>query len=189
MNKNPITFGAMALMLGTVLIAPTADAFWGGGEENGITSERFTEMKQIFASYSSVEVFQEAMQEKREARKVERAAMKEKISHEITKIENGVVIKVTSDDADIVEKIQKKQEEKGERRHGAKDITRTVVELENGLQITMTTTDSERLEKMYERADNEWEGMERRGRYNGEMFGQKRGHRNGQGRGQGKMQR
>lgn len=181
MNKKTITFGAMVLSLGAgaLLITPTVNAFSGGGQEGEMTAERFIEMKQMFASYSSVEAFQEAMQEKREARQVEREAMKEKISHEITKIENGVVIKVTSDDANIVEKIQENQEKKGNREHGAEDITRTVVEIEDGLQITMTTTDSDRLEKMHERADNGWEMKgDRQGGKDGNRKG-RRGGRNG----------
>ncbi len=190
MNKKIATFGVAVLSVGAILITPTADAFWGMGNNKDNTAESFTSFQQIVQSFTSWESFHEAMEAKREERRAEREAMKEQITHTSTKIDNGVILTITSDDISVVEQIKenhaKKTERKGNREN---NLTRTVVEIDNGLQITITTEDADALTRLHDRADNGWENMGRHGKNKRSMKKEgKRGHGNGQGRGQGRMQ-
>ncbi len=162
MNKKIIGLGVATLSLGVMLVTPTANAFWGGN-----TSESFTEMKQMIQSFNSWEDFREAMKEKREAGKVERETMQEKVSHEVEKLENGVVITTTTDDADVLEKM-KERHEKGENRQGRnqENVVRLVETLENGFRTTITTEDEDTLTRLHDRADNGWKMNRRHGKRN-----------------------
>jgi hypothetical protein len=180
MNKKTITFGAMALSLGAVLITPTVDAFWGGrGGE--MSQEKFTEMKQMVNSYSTVEEFQEAMKTKNEEMRAEHEAMKNLVSHEVEKIDNGVIVTATTEDADALAKMKERHEEMGEREMKNENITQTVVELDNGFKTTITTDDEDTLSRLYERADNGWDEMGK-GKHMGKMDGEMNGKRKGQGK-------
>ncbi len=174
MNKKTLGIGLTALSLGAVLITPTADAFWGGNG-NGVNSqEKFVEMQQMMQSFSSWEDFNKAMTEKRESRKAERSTMRDQISHEAKKIENGVVITITTDNAEALEKMQKRHENRANRDGKFREnVSRSEETLENGFRITMTTEDSDTLTRLHERADNGWKMGKRRGGQRGH------GNRNG----------
>lgn len=186
MNKKTITFGAMALSLGALLITPTADAFWGGrGGE--MSQDRFTEMKQMIQSFSSVEDFQAAMKTKHEEMKATHEAMRNLISRVVEKIENGVIVTATTDDADALAQMKERHEKMEGKEMKNEDITRTVVELDNGFKTTLTTDNEVILSRLHERADSGWNEMgrgNRMGKMNGEMKGKHRGQ--GEGRGFGK---
>lgn len=186
MNKKTITFGAVALSLGAFLITPTADAFWGGrGGE--MSQDQFTEMKQMIQSFTSVEDFQAAMQAKHEEMKAEHEAMKKLVSHEVEKIDNGVVITITTEDAEALAKMKKRHEKMDAKEVKNRNITRTVEALNNGFKTTLTTDDPDTLERLYRRAENGWNEMEREnhmGRMNGEMNGKRKGNMKGRGFGQ-----
>jgi len=79
-KKLGIGLASTALAL-SIFAAPTADAFFGGGQggDHGnrpeMTQERFEEMKQLFLS-GDFESFKTAMEAKRAERQAERETMK-----------------------------------------------------------------------------------------------------------------
>ena len=179
MNKKITTLGVSALMFGALLITPTADAFWGGGQDK--TPESFTSFQQMVQSFTSWDDFKEAMKVQHEERKSERDAMKEKISHEAAKTDTGVIMTVTTDDADALEKMKERHEKMSDRENKNENVTRTVVELSNGFQTTITTNDADTLTRLHERADDGWGKMGRHGKRgqgmrNGNRGEGKRGH-------------
>ncbi len=193
MNKKIATFGVVALSVGAILITPTADAFWGMGNTDK-TAESFTSFQQMVQSFTSWESFREAMAERRAERKIEQEAhreeMKENVSRKVEKIDNGVIITVTTDDVEALETMKARHEKMSDRqRRNRENVSRSIETLENGFRTTLTTDDSEALTRLHNRADNGWQGgMGRQGKYDGEMNG-KRGGGHGKRGGQGKMYR
>ncbi len=70
---------------------------------------------------------------------------KQDVTRSVEKIDNGVVITLTSDDADVVQKLQDHQPQ-----HEMENVTRTVVNLDNGVQITLTSDDADTVQKLQE---------------------------------------
>ncbi|HEY5713741.1 MAG TPA: hypothetical protein VIT68_00105 [Candidatus Gracilibacteria bacterium] len=130
-----------ALVVAPFVFGSQANAFWGGGFDE----DRFTEMKTMFSQHSTFESFKSAMEAKRAERKAafdnmtdeEKAAMKakrggrggkggfgkghgfgENVERTTENIANGVIITLTSDDADVIEKLQTRGAHKGGRGFG-----------------------------------------------------------------------
>ena len=166
MNKK-IIGTSLAIMLGLVAFGST-NAFWGqNNSQNQMTSERFEEMKTMFSSATSMEDFMKI----REGMRAERRNSREKTVRNVENIDNGIVLTITSDDAEIVEKIQnrERQDSKNEA------VNKTVEEVSNGIKITITSDDAELVEKIQERSGKR---MEKRGNR-----GNKGNRRRGKGRG------
>lgn len=74
------------------------------------------------------------------------------VTHSVEKIDNGVVITLTTDDATILQQLQDFAQQ--EPAHGPmqdlQDVTRTVELLENGAQITLTSTNADTVQKLQE---------------------------------------
>lgn len=159
MNKKLIGFGVAALSLASFAIVPTTNAFFGGGEKGMMSQERFEEMREMFLSYDSVEDFHAAMQVRMEAMRQEREAVQGKISREVTKIDNGVKVLISSEDPTQVAKIQKRHARASENAPSFHNISRTVENIENGVVLTITSDDEEVVEQIQSR---EIRGMEAR---------------------------
>ena len=76
--------------------------------------------------------------------------MKDSIIHTVENIENGVVKTMTSDNADVVIKIQSRGVENTPQKE---NVTRTVEQLSNGIRVTTTSNDPEIVERMQNRTD------------------------------------
>ena len=85
--------------------------------------------------------------------------LRDKVERVVNNIDNGIEIVVTSDDPEIVAKLQSR---KG-RSPRNEVITRTKVNLENGIKITVTADDEELVEKIQKRKDHKRKRGGRRG--------------------------
>lgn len=75
----------------------------------------------------------------------------EEVNRSESKISNGVQITITTENAEILEKLQEDDMPKKERPNN--NITRTQVNTDNGVIITKTSDDPEVVEKMHEKLD------------------------------------
>ena len=82
------------------------------------------------------------------------------VNHEITQLDNGIAIDITSDDSKVVEKIQSKKP------HAPKDDSVSVSSenLDNGVRVTITSDDADVVEKIQSRSSKGPRGMRRGGR-------------------------
>lgn len=75
----------------------------------------------------------------------------QKLTRTVEKIDNGVVITLTTDDADTLTKLQD-FEANADQHHGPlqdmQNVTRTIVQLDNGVQITLTSDDAATVQKL-----------------------------------------
>lgn len=184
--KKLLTISAIALV--PVVAASSANAFWGGN----FNQERFTEMKTLFSQNSDFESFQTAIKAKREERRAafenmtdeekeafraenkgrhgrkgshgERDGLGKEVERTIENISNGIVMTMTSEDAEVVEKLQNREDKKPNR----DEVTRTVVKISNGIKVTITSDDEEIVEKIQNREKRE-------GKHSGRGRGQGRG--------------
>jgi|GEM_PF-5282280 len=83
----------------------------------------------------------------------------EDINREVTYLDNGVEIEITSDDAELVEKIQERHNgEKFEHRKNAPEdapeIDMNVELIDDGVILTITADDADAVEKIQEHAEN-----------------------------------
>ncbi len=146
MKKSIYNFALALLVLGTSVAS--ASAFWGGPQ---MTSDRFDEFKAIVSQSDTFEAFQESMKTIREAHKAEMESMKEKITHSVENIDNGVVKIVTSNDAEVVAHLQSRHENRPER--GREEVTHSVENISNGVKITITSDDPEIVERIQSRSE------------------------------------
>lgn len=73
------------------------------------------------------------------------------VDRSVEKIENGVVLTLTTDDADTLQKLQDWSTETPDHEpEFMQNVTRTVVQLDNGVQITLTSDDSDTVTKLQE---------------------------------------
>lgn len=194
--KKSYILPALALVFGTTLATATVDASWGqngqgrmGGRQM-MTQERFDLMREYFVN-NDFEGLQMAIQtwrdERQSERETRRAYRQENITRSVENIDNGVVMILTSDDAELVEDLQSR--EHPQPRH--EDVTRTVETLSNGVKITITSTNADEVELIQDRHKDGARGHGQRmgkgrGQGAGEFGGQRRGK--GQGRGQGRWE-
>ncbi len=186
MNKKTIGLGMASLSLGAMLLVPTADAFFGRGGEQERTPEMFAEMQQMVQSANSWEDLEAAREATREARQ-------SLVFHEVEKIDNGVIVTITTDDADALARMRERQEN-GQNGNGQglnrENVSRSIETLANGARITITTDDADTLERLHARADEGWKMGRGHGRGGRGMKGQGMGQgqdgsfKRGQGRGQ-----
>lgn len=88
----------------------------------------------------------------------DREAMQElhqQITHEITKLDNGIQMTITSENAEALEFIREHEEKHSQKQRDNVNVTTT--DLDNGVQVTITSEDSEVIEKLHERADRDLE--------------------------------
>lgn len=84
----------------------------------------------------------------------------ESVDREITYLDNGVEIEITSDDAEVVEKIQERHSGDKPEREGknapedAPEIDMEVEMIEDGVILTITTDDADAVERIQEHAEN-----------------------------------
>ncbi len=150
MNKKLLALG-VAVATGTVALASSASAFWGGGMD--MTADKFAEFKTMVAQSSDFESFREAMDARREAMQAEREAFQEKIDHSVENIDNGVIRTITSDDADVVAKLQSREQRERKGPH-AEDVSRVVENISNGIKITITSDDADMVERIQNQSEN-----------------------------------
>jgi hypothetical protein len=165
MKKSIFNFALALLVLGTSVAS--ANAFMGGRQ---MTPDRFAEFKAIVTQSDTFEAFQESMKTIREEHKADRENMKDSITHAVELLDNGVVKTITSDDAEVVAKIQSRHENMPKR--DKENVTHTVENIDNGVKITITSDDPELVEKIQKHSDKE-------------EFGKKRGGRRGMEKGEG----
>lgn len=74
----------------------------------------------------------------------------ENVDRSLEEIDNGVVITLTTDDADTLEKLQQMEEnlDESKRPDFMQEVERSVEILDNGVQITLTSEDAEIVEKL-----------------------------------------
>jgi acylphosphatase len=77
---------------------------------------------------------------------------KSEIERTVENIENGVVVTLTSDDPDTVERLQDIPEHPPQGGMGHENVEREVEILDNGVKFTLTSDDSEIVEKLQEHA-------------------------------------
>lgn len=163
MKKLNYATGLMALAV--IATTSSAFAFVPGGLGNG---ER---VKPTFETLENgVQITFEGLSEEMEAKIIERktkmSERHENVELNITDGADNLVITLTTDDAETLEKIQNKRHKKG-KRHGQKHsgmksmIDKTVENLDNGVQITLTTEDADALEKIQN--SDRHEGKEKEG--------------------------
>lgn len=97
----------------------------------------------------------------REQHKAEMESMQEKITRSVENIENGIVQTVTSDDADIVAKIQTQHSNMPQR--GNDKISRIVENITNGVKITITSDDADMVEHLQNRSEKGMGRMDKMG--------------------------
>lgn len=78
----------------------------------------------------------------------------EEVDREVTLLDNGVQIEITSDVADVVEHIQNFHN--GEHNKGPKDeeVDFSVEMTDNGVIVTITSENAEKVEKIQDRSEN-----------------------------------
>lgn len=77
--------------------------------------------------------------------------MNPEVNRSVENIDNGVVITLTTDDAEVLEKLQTVPAEMPDRFPGDEDdITRSIEKIENGIVLTITSEDPETVEKIQE---------------------------------------
>lgn len=77
-----------------------------------------------------------------------------KVERSVEDIENGVVITLTTDDADTLTKLQNKADEApADDAPFADEVTREIILLDNGIQITLTSDDPSVVEKLQNMPD------------------------------------
>ena len=75
------------------------------------------------------------------------------VERSVEDIENGVIITLTTDDADTLEKLQNMPDEAPEDAPFADEVTREITLLDNGVQITLTSEDATVVEKLQNMPD------------------------------------
>ena len=106
-------------MMTVAFISPSSASF-GRGENSNSGSGNFAQMRELSDS----------------------------IERSVENIDNGVIITMTSDDADAVEMLQSR-EAKGPQND---DVTRTQENIDNGVRITITSDDEDTVAKIQEHA-------------------------------------
>ncbi|NJP03902.1 hypothetical protein HC823_01365 [Candidatus Gracilibacteria bacterium] len=173
MNKKLLALG-VAVATGTVALASSASAFWGGD----MTAEKFEEFKTMVSQSVDFESFRETMKSRHEGMKAEREAFQESITRSVENIDNGVIQTLTSEDPEVVTKLQSREDREPQGPH-AEDISRVVENISNGIKITLTSDDAEIVERIQNRAENPNMGkgghgkqkLGRRGNGEGREFG------------------
>lgn len=128
------------VIVGSLLTASAVAAFSGG--------------KGLKGNFDSEE-FQAKMAEK----KALMEQMQEEVDHVVTPIENGVEITVTTDNPELLEKIQNRPERTPRHPEMETETEKSVEELENGIKITITSDDPELVEKIQTRAEEKPFGL------------------------------
>ncbi|MCF7905732.1 hypothetical protein K9L63_00885 [Candidatus Gracilibacteria bacterium] len=145
MKISKIAFGSLALMAGFVLTSSLAHAF-GGGQWGAFSEDRFNEIKQMFQN-NDFESFKSQMEAKRAERQAEQVKFKESVTRTTENTANGVVMTITSTDANVVARLQAGKERMP--RDNDK-VQKTVENLSNGVRITMTSDDTEIVTRLQE---------------------------------------
>ncbi|MCF7917876.1 hypothetical protein K9L27_02640 [Candidatus Gracilibacteria bacterium] len=156
MKTKNIVLGSLALI--ATFFLSSANAFWGGGEGRNLTQEKFEEMKQLFTNntFESFKTIMEAKREEMKAKHEEMQTLRETITRNVENIDNGVVITMTSDNADAVAHLQYRENEKEPRQEG---VTKVTENISNGIRITITSDDEDMIEKLQTRHSDESTGL------------------------------
>ncbi len=91
---------------------------------------------------------------------LEREIMQTLVDHEVSVLENGFSVTVTSDVEEIADIIIAREENASER-EAPENVERTVEVLSNGIRMTVTSDDSETASRLVERAERMIEREER----------------------------
>lgn len=78
----------------------------------------------------------------------------ENVTRTVEDIDNGVIITLTTDDADTLEKLQNPPADDQDKGPLADEVTREITLLENGIQITLTSDDETVVEKLQNMEDH-----------------------------------
>lgn len=146
---------AYALPVLAVLGVSTADAAWGNYSDEDRQQFR-QELRQNFQGNKNFGNFEKREFSGKKRGKFARRGMHqnmEGVEHNVTKLSNGLRVVMTSDDSEVVTKLQEQATNRSERAQNRENVNVTVTNLSNGVQIDTTTTDAEILEKMHEKAD------------------------------------
>lgn len=86
--------------------------------------------------------------------KIERPALFEEIERELTYLDNGIQIEITSDNEEAVEKIQERHaNEKAPKNANEHDVIRSVENITDGVIVTITSDDPDEVNRIQEFAD------------------------------------
>jgi len=156
MKKSTYATGLMAL----AVLATTTSAFAFNANHTKPTFETLDNGVQITFEGLSAE-----MEAKIIERKTKLAEKRENIDLNIVDGEDNLVITLTTEDAETLEKLQNKKNRANRRFSEGRGIrsklTKTVENLDNGVQVTITTEDAEALEKIQN--SDRHEGKEKEG--------------------------
>lgn len=128
MKKFITTSGLALALIGTGFAMPAAAQSFDAGDSERPTFEQRGERGQA----------------QRRARK----NLGDDVTKTVSKIDNGIILTLTTEDADLLTKIQARENKK-ER----ENVTTSKVNIANGVQLTITSDDAETVAKMHERAD------------------------------------
>jgi len=104
-------FGWGTLALAIAVLPTSSHAFFRHMDQG-----QYEELKNLIQQHNDVESFLEAVKAKKEARRAERKAMKESLTHNTENIDNGIIKTITSDDPEIVKKLQTRMSRRGQGR-------------------------------------------------------------------------
>jgi len=125
-------------------------------------------MKQLFLN-NDFESFKVKMQKMQEERQAEQKKFQDSVTREVTNIDNGIVMTMTSSNPEIVAKLQAPREERGPKHDDVQNVTENI---ENGVRITITSTDADTVTRLQTKKEGKGFGMHGRGQIGG-------GHRGG----------
>jgi hypothetical protein len=174
MNKKLLGLGVV-LATGGIALATSVGAFWGGN----MTADKFQEFKAMVSQSTDFESFRAAMKVQRGDMMGQRQNFQDKVSFSVENIENGVIRTITSEDADVVSKLQSREMKTPKN----ENVTRTVENISNGVKITITSEDADEVTHIQSQGENPRMG----GRGQGGKHGFGKGNRKGgEGRGFGR---
>jgi len=143
MKISKIALGSLASAFVLLLTLSTSFANMGEMRSERIgdnfSEEHFNEMKQMFLN-NDYESFKAQMEIKRAERQTEQKKFQENVTRTTENIDNGVVMTLTSDDADVVTHLQERKEREP---RDNENVQKTIENLSNGVRITITSDDAE----------------------------------------------
>ena len=171
MKISEIVLGSLAVVAGSILLA-SGISFANMGEMKGdmmkpmFSEEHFNEMKQMFMN-NDFASFKTAMEQKHAEHQAKQAKFKDSVTREVTNIDNGIVMTMTSTDPEMVAKLQTEKENKFKNKKADRAVTHTKENIENGVRITITSSDADTVTRLQSKKEGKGFPMMRHGRKGG----------------------
>lgn len=161
-TKKLVTMSLLGLASAGIM---TANTYAFGG--HNMDADRYEELKTMILNATSYEDFKTMMEAKREEHKAERQAFKDSVTKTVVNLANGVEVTMTSEDADVVAKLQNREHKEPKN----EEVTKITTNLANGIKITITAEDEDLIKRIQARAERKGNGMDhgRHGRRGGDF--------------------